>query len=202
MFLTRYSRWIHDDVNIYSDMKALYKTTSSAITEKTSFFQNNLLDLYSIQVRLYFEGQFSPQNIKNKNGKQTITDVCRLPGPGWSFLLIHCNWAQFFASFPWYKMFLYTVSCPLFTQPFSYFRNGLYKLSWNGSFNYLWLERWQLFGLENRIKCTCIIMMIFSSTSTVIYFKAALIKKKTKFSSYIRKFRWDRVQSHIWGRTS
>ncbi len=27
-------------------------------------------------------------------------------------------------------------------------------------------------------------------------------KKKTKFSSYIRKFRWDRVQSHIWGRAS
>ncbi len=25
----------------------------------------------------------------------------------------------------------------------------------------------------------------------------ALIKKKTKFSSYIRKFRWDRVQNHI-----
>ncbi len=26
---------------------------------------------------------------------------------------------------------------------------------------------------------------------------AALIKKNTKFSSYIRKFRWDRLQSHI-----
>ncbi len=26
----------------------------------------------------------------------------------------------------------------------------------------------------------------------------ALIKKKIKFSSYIRKFRWDRLQSHIW----
>ncbi len=26
------------------------------------------------------------------------------------------------------------------------------------------------------------------------------INKKTKFSSYIRKFRWDQVQSHIWGR--
>jgi hypothetical protein len=25
----------------------------------------------------------------------------------------------------------------------------------------------------------------------------ALIKKKTKFSSYIRKFRWDQLQSHI-----
>jgi hypothetical protein len=25
---------------------------------------------------------------------------------------------------------------------------------------------------------------------------SALIKKKTKFSSHIRKFRWDRVQSH------
>jgi hypothetical protein len=30
--------------------------------------------------------------------------------------------------------------------------------------------------------------------------KGALIKKKTKFSSYIRKFRWDRVQNHIFGR--
>ncbi len=29
-----------------------------------------------------------------------------------------------------------------------------------------------------------------------------LIKKKTDFSSYIRKFRWDRVQSHIWRRAS
>ncbi len=28
------------------------------------------------------------------------------------------------------------------------------------------------------------------------------IKKKTKFSSYIRKFRWQRLQSHIWGRPS
>jgi hypothetical protein len=28
----------------------------------------------------------------------------------------------------------------------------------------------------------------------------ALIKKKTKFSSYMRKFRWYRVQSPIWGR--
>ncbi len=27
-----------------------------------------------------------------------------------------------------------------------------------------------------------------------------LIKKKTQFSSYIKKFRWDRVQSHRWGR--
>jgi hypothetical protein len=27
-----------------------------------------------------------------------------------------------------------------------------------------------------------------------------LITKKTKLSSYIRKFRWDRVQSHIWER--
>jgi hypothetical protein len=30
---------------------------------------------------------------------------------------------------------------------------------------------------------------------------STLIKKKKK-SSYIRKFRWDRVQSHIWGRAS
>ena len=30
----------------------------------------------------------------------------------------------------------------------------------------------------------------------------ALIKKKTKFSSCIRKFRWDCVQSHILGRDS
>ncbi len=30
----------------------------------------------------------------------------------------------------------------------------------------------------------------------------ALIKKETKFSSYIRKFRWDQLQSHIWGRSS
>ncbi len=29
-----------------------------------------------------------------------------------------------------------------------------------------------------------------------------LMKKKIKFSSYIRKFRWDQVQSHIWGRAS
>jgi hypothetical protein len=27
--------------------------------------------------------------------------------------------------------------------------------------------------------------------------KGTLIKKNTKFSSYIRKLRWDRVQSHI-----
>ncbi len=27
--------------------------------------------------------------------------------------------------------------------------------------------------------------------------ETALIKNKTKFSSYIRKFRWDLVQSHI-----
>jgi hypothetical protein len=27
--------------------------------------------------------------------------------------------------------------------------------------------------------------------------KSALIKKKTKFSTYIMKFRWDRVQSHM-----
>ncbi len=27
-------------------------------------------------------------------------------------------------------------------------------------------------------------------------------KKETKFSSYIRKYRWDRWQSHMWGRTS
>jgi hypothetical protein len=29
-----------------------------------------------------------------------------------------------------------------------------------------------------------------------------LIKKKTKFSSYLRKFRWDQVQSHVLGRAS
>ncbi len=29
-----------------------------------------------------------------------------------------------------------------------------------------------------------------------------LIKKKTKFFSYLRKFRCDRAQSHIWGRAS
>jgi hypothetical protein len=29
-----------------------------------------------------------------------------------------------------------------------------------------------------------------------------LIKKKTKVSSYIRKFRWDRMQSNISGRAS
>ncbi len=29
-----------------------------------------------------------------------------------------------------------------------------------------------------------------------------LIKNKTKFASYIRKFRWDRVHSHVWGRAS
>ncbi len=28
------------------------------------------------------------------------------------------------------------------------------------------------------------------------------IKKKTKFSSYIWNFRWDQVQSHIWGKAS
>ncbi len=27
-------------------------------------------------------------------------------------------------------------------------------------------------------------------------------KKEIKFSSYIRKFRWDRVQSHIWLKAS
>jgi hypothetical protein len=35
-----------------------------------------------------------------------------------------------------------------------------------------------------------------------VFFPHALIKKKTKFSSYIRKFRWDRVQIHILGRGS
>ncbi len=30
--------------------------------------------------------------------------------------------------------------------------------------------------------------------------KSTLIKKKTKYSSYIRKFKRDRVQGHIWGR--
>ncbi len=28
--------------------------------------------------------------------------------------------------------------------------------------------------------------------------RSTLIKTKTKFSSYIRKFRWDRLQSHMW----
>ncbi len=31
---------------------------------------------------------------------------------------------------------------------------------------------------------------------------ATLIKKKAKFSSDIRKFRWEQLQSHIWGRAS
>ncbi len=30
--------------------------------------------------------------------------------------------------------------------------------------------------------------------------QTTLIKKKVKLSSYMRKFRWDRLQSHIWGR--
>jgi hypothetical protein len=30
--------------------------------------------------------------------------------------------------------------------------------------------------------------------------QSSVIKKKMKFSSYIRKFRWERLQSHIWGR--
>ncbi len=30
----------------------------------------------------------------------------------------------------------------------------------------------------------------------------AMIEKKTKFFSYVRKFRWDRFQSHIWRRAS
>ncbi len=40
------------------------------------------------------------------------------------------------------------------------------------------------------------------SEDSQTFFKAALIKKETKLSSYIRKFRWDRVQSHLWGRAS
>ncbi len=31
---------------------------------------------------------------------------------------------------------------------------------------------------------------------------STLIKKRTKFSLYIRKFRWDRLKSHRWGRAS
>ncbi len=33
-------------------------------------------------------------------------------------------------------------------------------------------------------------------------YSTALIKKKIEFSSYIRKFRKERLQSHIWGRAS
>ncbi len=128
---------------------------------------------------------------------------CQVPaGVFCWFIVTELTFLQAFPDTKCFYILSFSFSCPLFTQPFSYFRkvfNGLYKLSWNGSFNYLWLERWQLFGLENRMKGTCIIMMIFSSPSTVIYLKAALIKKKkTKFSSYIRKFRWDRlVQCHV-----
>ncbi len=35
-----------------------------------------------------------------------------------------------------------------------------------------------------------------------IFSQPTLTKKKRKFSSYIRKFRWERLQSHIWGRAS
>ncbi len=31
---------------------------------------------------------------------------------------------------------------------------------------------------------------------------STLIEKTIKFSSYVRKFRWERLQSHIWGRAS
>ncbi len=34
-------------------------------------------------------------------------------------------------------------------------------------------------------------------STNLFYASSAEIKKKTKFSSYIRKFIWDRVQSHI-----
>ncbi len=40
------------------------------------------------------------------------------------------------------------------------------------------------------------------SSSSVNSSMNALIKKKTKLSSYIKKFRWDRVPCHIWGRAS
>ncbi len=41
-----------------------------------------------------------------------------------------------------------------------------------------------------RMLCVCVV-------STEEAGHNALIKKKIKFSSYIRKFGWDRVQSHI-----
>ncbi len=38
----------------------------------------------------------------------------------------------------------------------------------------------------------------FPFSITVKCSKNAVIKKKTKFVSYIRKFRWERLQSHIY----
>ena len=40
------------------------------------------------------------------------------------------------------------------------------------------------------------------STNFGLISEITLIKKKSKFSGNIRKFKWDQLQSHIWGRAS
>ncbi len=59
------------------------------------------------------------------------------------------------------------------------------------------LSRWEQLctSSPNKLRRTNFIFNQCSWCSTPI-------KKKTKFSSYIGKFRWDRVQSQIWGRAS
>ncbi len=50
--------------------------------------------------------------------------------------------------------------------------------------------------------CSGALVRTFFSQYMHFILYTALIKEKTKFSSYIGKFRWDQVQSHIWGRIS
>jgi hypothetical protein len=53
---------------------------------------------------------------------------------------------------------------------------------------------WVLKALKDK----CAEMKTFVQTKSVIFREpATLIKKKTQFSSYIKKFRWDQLQSHI-----
>jgi hypothetical protein len=47
-------------------------------------------------------------------------------------------------------------------------------------------------SVKNHIKSS-----MFVKKDKIVTVQHTLIKKITKFSSYIRKFRWDRVQSHI-----
>jgi hypothetical protein len=43
---------------------------------------------------------------------------------------------------------------------------------------------------------------LFTSAIPKVLLRTTLIKKNIKFSSYIRKFKCERLHSHIWGRAS
>ncbi len=106
---------------------------------------------------------------------------------------------KFPATVPFLQKFYY-ITINLFTKTITPYKRTFHDISFKAICKSTRKPSWTVYN----VPFSYLICITSTKTNEIFtkVFPATVTKKRTKFSSYIRKFRWDRLQSYIWGRKS